>query len=87
MHDNDPKHTSGLVKDWLKQKGIQSLPWPSFSPDLNPIESLWDELERRVKKHQPKNLQELELQLTQEWNNIELSVLEKLVDSVPNVPK
>ena len=40
------------------------------------------ELERRVKKHQPKNLEELELQLTQEWNNIELSVLEKLVDSV-----
>ena len=35
------------------------------------------ELERRVKKH----LEELELQLTQEWNNIELSVLEKRVDS------
>ena len=43
---------------------------------------MWDELERRVQKYQPKNLQELELQLTQEWNNIELSVLEKLVDSV-----
>ena len=40
------------------------------------------ELERRVKKHQPKNLQELELQLAQEWSNIELSVLEKLVESV-----
>ena len=36
------------------------------------------ELERRVKKH----LEEVELQLTQQWNNIELSVLEKLVDSV-----
>ena len=82
MHDNDRKHTSGLVKDWLKQKAIQTLPWPSFSPDLNPIENLWDELERRVKKHQSKNLQELELQLTQEWNNNELLVLGKLVDSV-----
>ena len=81
-HDNDPKHTSGLDKDCLKQKRIQTLPWPSFSPDLNPIENLWDGLERKVKKHQPKNLQELELQLTQEWNNIELSTLEKLVDSV-----
>ena len=84
MHDNDRKHTSGLVKDWLKQKTIQTLPWPSFSPNSNPIENLWDELERRVKKHQPKNLQDLELQLTQEWNNIELSVLEKLVDSIPS---
>ena len=35
-----------------------------------------------MKKHQSKNLQELELHLTQEWNNNELSVLEKLVDSV-----
>ena len=26
MHDNDPKHTSELVKDWLKQKTIQTLP-------------------------------------------------------------
>ena len=42
------------------------------------------ELERRVKKHQPKSLQEVELQLTQLWNNNELSVLEKLVDSVPS---
>ena len=40
MHDTDPKHTTGLVKDWLKQKRIQTLPWPSFSPDLNPIENL-----------------------------------------------
>ena len=66
----------------MKQKRIQTLSWPSFSPDLNPIENWWDGLERKVKKHQPKNLQELELQLTQEWNNIELSALEKLVDSV-----
>ena len=47
------------------------------------IENLWDKLERRVKKHQPKNTTELELLLIQEWNKIELFVLEKLVDSVP----
>ena len=64
MHDNDPKHTSGLVKHCLKQKTIQTLPCSPFSPNLNPIEKLCDELERRVKKHQPRNLQQLELQLT-----------------------
>ena len=50
MHDNDPKHTSGIVKDWLKQKTIQTLPWPSFSPDLNPIKNLWDEFEQKSQK-------------------------------------
>ena len=33
------------------------------------------ELEQKVKKHQPKNVEELEVQLTQKWNNIELSAL------------
>ena len=26
MHDNDPKHISGLIKDWLKRKRIQTHP-------------------------------------------------------------
>ena len=59
QRDNDPKHTAGLVKDWLKQKRIETLTWPLFSPDMNPIEHLLDELERRMKKHDPKNKEEL----------------------------
>ena len=40
QHDNDLKHTAGLVKDWLKQKKIETLNWPPFSPDMNPIEHI-----------------------------------------------
>ena len=50
MHDNDRKHTSGLAKDWLKQKTIQTLPWPSFSSDLNPIEKLNEESKNTNRK-------------------------------------
>ena len=84
QHDNDPKHTAVTVKDWLKGKRIETLKWPPFSPDLNPIEHMWDELERRMKKHHPKNKEELKKALLQEWNGIGTDVTQKLVDSVPN---
>ena len=71
-----------MVKDWLKQKKIETLNWPPFPSDMNPIEHLWDELGRRMKKHHPKNKEELKEIILKVWNNISTDVTEKLVDSV-----
>ena len=84
QHDNDPKHTARIVTNWLDEKRIQRLKWPSFSPDMNPIEHLWDEVEQRMKKEQPKNEKDLQECLTRVWNGIEKPVMKKLVDSVSN---
>ena len=51
--------------------------WPSSSSDFNSIEHLRDILEDRVKRHHLKNKIESALHLMEEWNKIELSVLEK----------
>ena len=36
---NNPKHTSKFVSKWLADERINVLPWPSQSPDFNPIEN------------------------------------------------
>ncbi|KAG1576881.1 hypothetical protein G6F48_013005 [Rhizopus delemar] len=39
QHDNDPKHTTKLVKEYLKEQSYNILEWPAQSSDLNPIEN------------------------------------------------
>ena len=84
--DNAPVHTARDVQKWIKEKKIKTLPdWPSQSPDLNPIEHLWSELGRRLDKRAqyPKNANELEAALQEEWSNIPYEVYHKLIESMP----
>ncbi len=68
QHDNDQKHTAKATKEWLKKKHIKVLEWPSQSPDLHHIDNLWREPKDRVAKHQPQNLNDLEMICKEEWD-------------------
>lgn len=83
--DNAPVHRANLVLAWKDENLISSLPWPAQSPDLNPIEHLWDHLGRKLHEHKPipKNKRELASVLEEEWLKIEESILENLVNSMP----
>ncbi|CAD6192334.1 unnamed protein product [Caenorhabditis auriculariae] len=82
QQDNDPKHTSLFVKDWFKSRRVNVMGWPSQSPDLNPIEHLWEELERRCANKRAKNCNEKFAQLLSEWNQIPMSTIDTLLNSM-----
>ena len=58
------------------KKNIEVLEWPGNSPHLNPIKNLWGIIKRKIIKHCPSNLHELE------WKEeITIDVMKNLVNS------
>ena len=82
QHDNDPKHASKLVTKFLEEM-VPVMTWPSQSPDLNPIENLWEILERQIRTKNYSNRQELFEALAEKWQNMELTIIERLLESMP----
>lgn len=81
MHDNARPHVARCVKDYLEEVGIAYMDWPARSPDMNPIEHLWDQLKRRVRGRltTPRTLQELRNALLEEWRDIPQSNIQNLI--------
>ena len=85
QQDNDPKHTSKVAKQWFEDHGMEPLKWPAQSPDLNPIEHLWDHIKRKLGEyeHPPKGILELWERIQVEWNGISKEVCQNLIESMP----
>lgn len=85
MDDNARAHRSGDVDAYMQEVGIRRLDWPARSPDLNPIEHVWDLLKRRVRTAQPppQNIRELKRVISAEWEHIPQDIIKNLVESMP----
>ena len=72
MDDNARPHRSRAVTAYFQGNAIESLPWPARSPDLNPLEHIWDILGRQIQKMDPppQTLDELEAALHREWRQL-----------------
>jgi transposase len=85
QEDNARPHTSKIASAAREESGLKFLPWPAQSPDLNPIENLWNDVKNKVygggKK--PKNIKGLEKIVRTAWKMIPLERIQVLVDSMP----
>ena len=70
MHGNARPHVARICRQFLSRNNVNVLPWPAVSPDMNPIEHIWDFLGRKVPAgRNVHNLRDLENVLIQEWNS------------------
>ncbi|GFU42144.1 transposable element Tcb1 transposase [Trichonephila clavipes] len=85
MDDNARPHRANIVDKCLQSEGITRMDWPAYSPDLNPIEHVWDMLGRRIAAHQPPPtcLPELRRALLDEWCNMPQDQIDNLILSLP----
>jgi hypothetical protein len=82
LQDNAPTHTSTVVKTWLHNHGVSCLDFPPYSPDLNAIENVWSDIERRVNERGPRTVEELQDMIAEEWAATSPQLLKTLAHSM-----
>jgi len=80
--DNDPKHNkSRIVQEYLLYNCPKILHLPLES-DLNPIENLWNLLDRNIRIMPTRSKEELKLRLKEEWTRITPDYLTKIISNM-----
>ncbi|GFX01291.1 transposable element Tcb2 transposase [Trichonephila clavipes] len=85
MDYNAPCHRAVLIDDFLETENIQRMSWPAYSPDLNPIEHVWDMLGRQIAalSHPPSSVTELKRALQEDWYRLSPQLIHHLIASMP----
>ncbi|GFV08942.1 transposable element Tcb2 transposase [Trichonephila clavipes] len=84
MDDNAPCHRTVAAEQLLESEDIERMDWPARSPDLNPIEHVWDFLGRRLAARTlpPVTIRELRLPLQDEWAAMPQQLIDTLILSM-----
>lgn len=69
MQDGAPCHTAKASINCLNTLNVEDLPWPSNSPDLNPIENCWAYLKLKVYSRTNSTIEELKKNIEDVWYN------------------
>jgi len=69
----------------MKDNNVDVMPWPSQSPDINPIENLWRIVDVSVRKNYKNfdNDDALTDAVMTEWKNVSITTVYHLIESMP----
>lgn len=83
QQDGATAHTCEANIEWLKVNDIPVLSWPSSSPDLSPIENLWGEMKKQLRKSNVSSKAELEAKISEIWRSFTPEYCLKLLETMP----
>ena len=84
QQDNAPAHNSRSTHAFLADKGVNLLDWPGNSPDMNPIETVWDIIGKKIAKDMPTSSKQLWESVKKHWYGLNKNTLQPLYNSMPN---
>ncbi len=84
QHDNAQPHVARICTQILEAENIPVLAWPAYSPDISPIENVWDALDRRIRQQVPvpANIHQFCTAIEVEWINIPQATINNLINSL-----
>ncbi|KFM62659.1 Transposable element Tc1 transposase, partial [Stegodyphus mimosarum] len=83
-YENARTHRAHIIDDYLQQETIMRMKWPVPSPDLNPIEHIWDALGRRLAalNPPPQTLTALATALQEQWLSLPMELIDRIIESI-----
>ena len=84
LHKGAPAHLARATTAYLNANNVNVVDFPPKSPDLNIIENIWDELNRRVRRTEakPTTLNQLRAKVLFEWNKLPKNYVQRYVMSM-----